>query len=1021
MRRNAMKGGDIASGASGASGSQQPSGSLEQPSGSLQQQEPSGSLQQQQPSGSLQQQESSGSLQQQQSSGSLQQPYGSLEQTSGSLEQASGSQASGSLEQTSGSQASGSQDLTFSSGAQASAANAQASAARAQAFQEIQSLYNELGYITMTGPMNMPPTIPYDFKDTFIPRTESELQNMTFEQLIGYSNAISTSAGLEYSTIRGNQYVQNQYSLLILLSQSTIDGINNQITTNDAQLDALRKEEESLQKLSTMQLADIDTYTREIEEQEEIIEKATKDIDDLTAELNNVSSMTESTMSSFIGDAVRYSSLYYTYEGWKEVYTERKQTLEQYVGEPRTRAPRMESGKASVAASAAASGAASGMASGTASAAESGTASAAASGTAYAAESATASAAALDVFDVASGAESGAESGAASGAMMGGAVVDEYEADSLVYGEGDGPAGTILGDAVIRERSAFQTLRDTTAIFEGWESTISSLYTESNDIQARLTQNLLDKAVADRDYLSTQNAISTLKKDYDAAIANQNYAYALSTKTQLVNIYGNALSTFNDVDVAYSATVPPQGGGAKKGGALSASGPVLGDSALWAARSMAYSKLQTATANKDEAIATTEQLKSLAEVAYTDAYDALITQLENNVRDANVMVKKMRGYKVSSLESVARFSSLYDQAEIDVAEADRLAKLYSTYYISSLIGASTLHGLYDEDERQIRRDTDEADAISHGISTLRDDYDMYMSSYNGYMYISSILKAQAEEAEAIRSTYASYYDSSMRAADDLRSRIRNIDTQIFTNDAILFSQSSILNSELINLAGFDATLKTSLNDQEAASYMYRESFCREKRLAIQTNYEVLVLGAVQQASTMTGQQRALAPNAIINPIPVDLTQPAIQSVYQKLSNLNTFLTNMTNIYSAYDTQTDNLTNLSTSIGVKDSTYSTLKWYAEKAYYTSTMDMDLKRHVAQAEFSGTQNNYNTVLGAYAAQQGTIAAAKETFSTTYVTFFTPAEIYTHNTTISSFILQGYSDAQAILQSQGITYII
>jgi hypothetical protein len=371
---------------------------------------------------------------------------------------------------------------------------------------------------------------------------------MTFEQLIGYSNAISTSAGLEYSTIRGNQYVQNQYSLLILLSQSTIDGINNQITTNDAQLDALRKEEEGLQKLSTMQLADIDTYTREIEEQEEIIEKATKDIDDLTAELNNVSSMTESTMSSFIGDAVRYSSLYYTYEGWKEVYTERQQLLKNYVGEPRTRAPRMESG--------AASGAASGAESGTASAA-------------------------------ASGAASGTASAAASGAMTGGAVVDEYQADSLVYGEGDGPAGTILGDAVIRERSAFQTLLDATAVVEDCESTVTSLYTQSNDIQSRLTQNLLEKAVADRDYLSTQNAISTLQKDYDAAIANQNYAYALSTKTQLVNIYGNALSTFNDVDVAYSATVPPQGGGAKKGGALSASGPVLGDSALWAARSMA--------------------------------------------------------------------------------------------------------------------------------------------------------------------------------------------------------------------------------------------------------------------------------------------------------------------------------------------------------------------------------------------------------------------------------------------------
>ena len=151
--------------------------------------------------------------------------------------------------------------------------------------------------------------------------------------------------------------------------------------------------------------------------------------------------------------------------------------------------------------------------------------------------------------------------------MMGGALDDEYEDDSLVYGEGEDLGDTILGNAITREKSAFQTLQRATNICDGWESTISSRYTDSNDIQARLTKNLLEKAVADRDYLSTQNAISTLKKDYDAAIANQNYAYALSTKTQLVNIYGNALSTFNDVDVAYSATVPPQGGGAKKGGA----------------------------------------------------------------------------------------------------------------------------------------------------------------------------------------------------------------------------------------------------------------------------------------------------------------------------------------------------------------------------------------------------------------------------------------------------------------------
>ena len=374
---------------------------------------------------------------------------------------------------------------------------------------------------------------------------------------------------------------------------------------------------------------------------------------------------------------------------------------------------------------------------------------------------------------------------------------------------------------------------------------------------------------------------------------------------------------------------------------------------------------------------------------------------------------------MSSLASVARFSSLYDQAVLDVGSADSLVKLYSTYYISSLIGASTLRGMYDSDERQIQSDNTQADAISYGVSTLRIDYDRYMSSYTGYINISSILKGQADAAESVRSTYASYYDSSMTAADRLRSRIRTLDTQIYTNNATLFAQSSILNSELINLAAFDATMKNSLNDQEYASYQYRESFCREKRLALQTNYEGLVLGAVQRASTLTGQQRALAPTAVINNIPVDLTQPQIQSAYQTLTNINTFLANVNNIYSAYDAQTQTISQMSTSIGNEGSSWSTLRWYSEMAFYTSTAVMLQKAAAAQGDYNTSQNAYGSLLGLYASQQGTIAAAKQAFSTTYVTFFTPTELYTQDVTISSFILQGYSDAQAILQSAGITY--
>ena len=164
-------------------------------------------------------------------------------------------------------------------------------------------------------------------------------------------------------------------------------------------------------------------------------------------------------------------------------------------------------------------------------------------------------------------------------------------------------------------------------------------------------------------------------------------------------------------------------GGMFGGGASApASGPVLGDTTLWAARSMALSRLTTAQANKDAAAQTTSSLQSLAQIAYTDTYDAYITQLENNVSYKNKIVQTLHSYKVSSLNSVARFSSLYDQAAIDVKAADDMVKLYSTYYISSMIGASTLQGLYDADEATINADNAQADAISYGISSLVDDY-----------------------------------------------------------------------------------------------------------------------------------------------------------------------------------------------------------------------------------------------------------------------------------------------------------
>jgi hypothetical protein len=248
-------------------------------------------------------------------------------------------------------------------------------------------------------------------------------------------------------------------------------------------------------------------------------------------------------------------------------------------------------------------------------------------------------------------------------------------------------------------------------------------------------------------------------------------------------------------------------------------------------------------------------------------------------------------------------------------------------------------------------------------------------------------------------------------------------------------------------------VKDNINQEERSAYVYRNTYCRERRLDYQDTYKNAVLGAIETASNATSNALATArlidPNATAIPTPVDLTQPNVMNPYNKLNSMNTFLNAFTNIYSAYDTQTNNIDALSTSVGHKKEAWSTFSYFNDKEFYsminesnanvlsdvvshTIYDDQDVNTplprsqyqtlaNTAFVDYTQRQGAVNTAKGTWSNQQIAIAALKATFRTDYSQFFTSQEIDTQDINISSFTIAGIQAGIAALAANGITFTL
>ncbi len=548
---------------------------------------------------------------------------------------------------------------------------------------------------------------------------------------------------------------------------------------------------------------------------------------------------------------------------------------------------------------------------------------------------------------------------------------------------------TLLSNAIIKERLSFSNWQISSAFTVARSSELSTLYLTSNAIKSTLTQYITNETNAITNLNSTNNGLIAISSLYTTALVNQQYYQALSTQTGVFGMYSAAYSTYMTVN-SQSSAAPT-------------------NTVLLAAKNMSQQRLSTLTVNSNQSIAQVTALRALVAGATTDTYAASLKAAEDAIQLEVDNVRRFQGYYDSSISAVSYFSSLYEQASVDITSSLQAVSIFSTFYTSSIAGSNALMALAAADDATIATQQSQIDTLSLTISSLDRVYSSMVSSFSGWISYSSLMTQQIAQANTDLLAYSTFFESTNMAIINFNSELQGVESSITGNLTSIRTQSSILESETINMIGFQTLIGASFNMQEHATYQYRETYVRLRRLALQQYYDSCVLQQVQATSTQNGNLVRQAAGAAFTPIAINLNTPTINLAYNNLTTVTTFLNSFTSIYTNYDIQRQNLLNVSTSVGNQREAYSTLTTFSNQfQLFSGNPTAGQGFSNAQTAFITRQNNTRNLQSNAALTQAQINTAKNTFLTTYQAVFLSSDIIANESTISSFLIQGFRAA-------------
>jgi len=551
---------------------------------------------------------------------------------------------------------------------------------------------------------------------------------------------------------------------------------------------------------------------------------------------------------------------------------------------------------------------------------------------------------------------------------------------------------TLLEVAIKNERISYSNWQISTAFTVARSAELSTLYLDSNAIQSTLTQYITDETTAIANLNSTNNGLIAISSLYNTALVNQQYYRSLSTKSGVLDLLTAANITHTTAKAASDADPS--------------------NTTKLAAKTMSEQRVATLTTNKSQAEAQVAALQVLVTDATADTYATTLKAAEDAVELEINNINIFQGYYNSSLAAITYYSTLFEQATADITSSIEAVNKFSTFYISSIAGSNALMSLAATDETSIAQKRSEIDVLTLTIESQERVYSTNMSSYSGWISYSSLMGEQIRQADADLTAYSSFFESTNTVLRKYNIELDAVNASITSNTIEMRTQSSILESETINMRGFETLIALSFNKEEQATYQYRETYVRERRLLAQRYYDSCVLQQVQATSTQNGDLIKQAGSATVTPIAINLNTPTINLAYNNLTTVTTFLDSFDSIYANYDIQTQNLENISTSIGDQRTLLSTLTSHSDRyQIYSTDPTVGQSFSNAQTNFMSKQADTVRLQSNLALTQSQINTAKNTFLTTYQTVFLSSDIVNNESTISSFLIQGFKAAGVV----------
>lgn len=713
--------------------------------------------------------------------------------------------------------------------------------------------------------------------------TEAQLMAMSTEELEAYAARISTSIGLEQSTIDAYELTQAEYELSILKTQSSITGLDTEINVNTAQLNAAILAEQTFAKESAELDSTIQVYSLAIAEQDTILSLTDSTIAGLTLESAKIEADLKASDAAFVSSATSYSSLYIVYLAKETAYQKRLEDI------------------------------------------------------------------AL--------------------------------------------ASTQLSQAEMEEAALLENYRVSSQTRQVLDKELGDLYAQSNVIAKELSDAIQAETTAIANLNSTNSALITLNSLYETSLINQKYYQLISTQSSKIEQYASALNTFNAADSAYR--VNPT------------------NTTLLTARNMAEKQLVKISSEKDEVTSQVTSLQALVNDAMDGSYETLLMQYQADITMEDSNISTFTQYRSQAESSISGYSSLYEAAILDITSSLNGIKQISSFYESSLAGAATLLASAQADSNLIAPQEAAIATLDILITSYTKDYENYTSSYDGYISVSSVMRAKRQKAIEDLVIISSFYESTSLAVGKLTDELSQVNSSITGYTTILSLQSNILMVEDVNIQDYDIQVKDAFNMQEKAMFQYRETYARQKRMTLQNLYDAKVIQAVQATSTLNGTNQAAAgPGVTIVPQPVNLASPDLTDTLGKVNTINAFIDTFNTIYSLYDTQAANYQQISTTVGTKKIGVQKILALQNQLVLTPTNTQAKEElNAVQTAVANLDSDYNSKMNNVNLTQNQIDTNRQTFLTSYTTIFRADEILAQESTISSFMIQGFNAAVTI----------